>query len=123
MPGRTALTPQVPVGGYPTLPVTALSLNLAFASDQSNGNSVVSTGRELILAWNQHATLARTITITSIADGDNRSGDITAYSIAAATIACFGPVPSAGWAHGGLLYLDCSTSDIKFAVLQLPAVS
>lgn len=122
MAGRTALTPFVPSGSTPALQPGAGSLDLTWASDQPNGNSVVSTGRELILVNNSDVG-AHTVTITSVANTHNRTGDITAYSVGAGKTAVIGPLKSAGWAHSGLLYLDCSDATVTFAVIQLPSIS
>ena len=122
---RTALTAQVPLGSYPSLPLAALSAALTFAaSDNANGNSVKSTGRELIVINNTDVG-AQTVTITSRAVGPlNRTGDITTYSIPASGFAMLGPFAVNGWQQSdGNLYIDTSSANIKLAVIRLPAGS
>jgi hypothetical protein len=118
---RTALTPMLPPGKYPTLPLGALSAALTLvAGDNVNGNSVPSTGREIIIVQNT-AGVAGTITVSSVADAFNRSGDITAYSVPAAGFAVLGPFPLQGWKQAdGNLYLTVSAATMLVAVVQLP---
>lgn len=123
MPGPTPLTPVTPIGGYPTLPLTALSAALTFvASDNVNGNSFVLTGRELLLLWNTTGG-ALTVTISSSNDPQKRTGDISAYSVPANAWAMFGPLPIVGWAQSdGTLLFTTSDAGLEAAVLRLPTV-
>lgn len=118
---RTALTVQTPVGPYPVLPLGALAAQLTFAnSDNANGNSFPCTGRELIVLNNTTGG-ALTITIGSVVDERNRSGDISAYSIPAAGFAMLGPFPTAGWMQaGGVINVDTS-GVLKIAIIRLPS--
>jgi hypothetical protein len=121
---RTAITPQVPLGSSPALPITALAAALTFAATDAaaapNGMKVPSTGRELILLQNTDAA-AQTITIISAPDGFGRTGDITTYSVPAGGFAVLGPFNAAGWRQSdGFLYINSSDVDLKIAVLQLP---
>jgi len=115
---RTALTVTTAPGAYPTAGV-ALTWDSA---DASNGNDFVFTGRELILVRNAHASTAKTVTLTSAADPQGRSGDITAESLAAGVVRCFGPFRNkTGWNQsGGKFHLTAEDNNIKFAVIRLP---
>ena len=118
---RTTLTKTTAVGAYPTLPVTADSLDAVFtAADTVNKNQFKPTGNDLIVAWNSGAS-PYTITITSIADDKKRTGDITTYSLAAADIAVLGPMKLDGWKQAdGYVYLEASNAAVKFAIISLP---
>lgn len=117
---RTALTPVSPKGPYPGT-VAANALDYVFAaSDSSNGNYFVGTGRELILVQNADAG-AQTFTLTSIADPYGRLGSITTYSLSAGEFAMFWLGALVGWDQGGgQIYLDSSNANIKFAIIRMP---
>lgn len=119
---QTALTVQPVVGPYPALPVAALALAVAFAAgDNANGNSFPVTGKEVILVQNSDS-VAQTVTLSSVADALNRTGDITAYSIPAGAFAAFTPSQITGWKQtDGTMHLACSAATIKFAILRLPS--
>jgi hypothetical protein len=107
---------------YPALPVDAGSLDIAFTAvdDQPDRETPLVDGKTVVLAMNTDS-VAHTITITSVADVINRTGDIEAYSIAAGKVAKLGPFKSAGWAHtGAKLFIDVSDPTVRLAVLQLP---
>lgn len=119
---RTTIAAQTTPGAYPTLPVAANSRDLAVVpADVGNGNDVtIVEGKTLLVAYNASAATARTLTLTSVADAFGRSGDITAYSMAAGEIAIFGPFKVAGWSHAGKLWVDGSHAEMTFAVITLP---
>ncbi len=114
---RTVLTPIAVPSAYAIVPVA-----LAFTAwDAANGNKFISTGREILLVKNAHATLAKTVTIPSVADDQGRTGDITAYSIPALATYTFQQFAQDGWKQSdGYINVDGSTTDIQFCVLQLP---
>lgn len=118
---RTALTVDVLGGSYPVLPVVVDSLDITeTAADVVNGNSFISTGREILIARNS-AVGAETFTVGSVVDDKNRDGDITTYSVGIGEIAAFGPVEIAGWQQAdGTVYLDASDVGILFTILRLP---
>lgn len=119
----TDITPVSPASINPT--VSADELDAAFtAADASNGNSYTSTGRELIIVLNSHASNAYTFTLTSYADESllGRSGDITTYSLAAGEYAVVGPVPVRGWRQTtGKVLISGSNAAVKFLIIRLPA--
>lgn len=125
---RTAVTPIVPPGKYPTLPLSALAAAFSFtAADVPNGNQAPSTGREILLVRNTDAA-PQTVTVTSSPDLLSRSGDIAAYSLPIGSVnpqfAVLGPFPVSGWKQpDGNLYFSGSSANIAFAVVQLPAGS
>lgn len=119
---RVNIAAQTTPGAYPTLPVTANSLDLAMqALDASLGNyTALVDSKTFVLAQNTGVG-ARTITFTSVADAFGRTGDITAYSIGAGELAIFGPFKAAGWSQSGTqLYIDGSHAEVKAAVITLP---
>lgn len=117
---RQTLTKGTPVGPYPTLPVTADSLDIAFtAADATNKEQFAPSGDDLIIAWNSGAS-PYTITITSVADPvTKRTGDITTYSLAAGDHAAF-RIKKQGWMQSdGMVYIEASNAAVKWSVLQL----
>lgn len=122
---RTAIAAAsiiTPLGPYPTLPVSALALDLTFqAADVSNKNQfAMGTGKYIVLARNVHATTSYTITLTSSADERKRTGDITTYSIAAGKQIAFLVDQQAGWIQtDGQFYLEASNASIEFCIIRL----
>jgi hypothetical protein len=90
------------------------------AANATNKEQFVASGNDLIIAHNSGAS-PYTVTVTSVADDEGRSGDITVYSIAAGTIAILGPFKRHGWAQtNGMIYLEAENASVKFGVLALP---
>jgi len=120
MTARTTLTKSTLKGPFPSLPVTALSLNLTMtAADAANKNQFAPSGHDLILAWNSGAS-PRTVTLTSAVNPQNRTGDITTYALAAGEIAALGPIGTLGWVQAdGYVYLEASNAEVKFGVIIL----
>ena len=116
---RTSLTVINPKGPHPGT-ISANDLDFSFTSaDLSNKNSFTMTGRELILARNVNSG-AQTITLTSVADPQNRLGTITTYSVGASEFAMFWAGDILGWRQSdGEFYLEGSHADIKFAVVKI----
>ncbi|MGH2512362.1 MAG: hypothetical protein ACRDGQ_06720 [Candidatus Limnocylindrales bacterium] len=121
---RTALPIVNPPGPYPALPLGALAAGYVYtAADISNNNSFVSTGRELLAIQNTAGT-AGTITVHSVADNLNRTGDITTYSIPASGFALLGPFNQPGWQQSdGTVWVDASAVTVLLAVIRLPAIA
>lgn len=112
-----------PLGPYPSLPVSALALDLAWqAADTTNQNYFpLGTGKYLILARNVHATTPYTITLTSSVDERKRTGNISTYSLAAGKVAAFMVDQQVGWIQSdGGFYLEGSNASIEFCILRLP---
>ena len=105
--------------------ISAGGMTFAFTVGNVGGDTIAITGREILLIYNIHATIAYTVTIASQADEKGRIGDITAYSLAALEFACFtgGLTNSPGWKNlsTGLITITPSNASIKWAVLKLPA--
>jgi hypothetical protein len=119
---RLTLTPVVPKGSYPTLPITADSADVVFnvAGTYTDGEGWANTGREVLMVQNSGAS-PYTVTITSVAYL-GRVGDITTYSLAAGEFAIFGPFDPKGWNQAdGQVYVAGSNALVKFAVIQLPS--
>ena len=116
---RTSVTKSTLQGPYPTLPVTANLLDLAFAAaDVSNKNQFPGAGDDILLVWNTGES-TYTVTFTSVADDKKRTGDVTTYSVAASVIAAF-RFKDAGWKQSdGMIYVEASNVAVKFAVMAL----
>jgi hypothetical protein len=118
---RVTLNKTPVLGSYPSLQPVAGSMDLIeTAADASNKNQFAASGNDLVIAHNSGGS-PYTVTITSVADDEGRTGDITAYSVAAGGIAFFGPFKRHGWAQAdGMIYLEASNASVKFGVLALP---
>lgn len=119
---RVTHTPLDLPGGFPSLPISAGAVSQAgTAADATNKEQTPLTGREIVVCHNTGAG-ARTVTFTSVADGQtNRSGDISAYSIPAGEVAFFGPFPNRGWRQtDGNLYFEAEHAEVEIHVLRLP---
>lgn len=118
---RTSLTKTTPLGPYPSLPVSALALDITMtAADTTNLNQFILDGPCLIIVQNT-AGVAGTFTLTSAADAQNRTGDITTYSVAATTgLSVFKIDQTNGWRQSdGFMYLQGSATTMKFGIIRL----
>lgn len=103
-------------GQYPSA-LTVLPLT---AADVANGNYFISTGRELLLAFNSD-TASHNVTVTSQADQFGRLGSITTQAVAAGAYAIVGPLAKTGWANSsGWVLFSADNATVKFAVIQMP---
>jgi hypothetical protein len=120
---RLALTVQNVIAKYPALPLTASSADFvwtAAGADFADGASFTLTGKEILLVRNDNVG-AQTVTVSSVVDPYNRTGNITTYSVGIGEFAVFPPFPKEGWAQtDGKLYFAASAADVYFAVLRLP---
>jgi hypothetical protein len=118
---RTTVAAQTTAGAYPVLPYGAAAAD--FSLTANDGATDLTTplvdGKTMIIAYNSDSG-AHTITINSVADQFNRTGDVSAYSIGAGKIARFGPFRTVGWGNAGALTFDLSDPKIRVAVLTLP---
>ena len=119
MGDRVTLTKTVAPGPYAGAGI-AVTLTAADATDK---NRFVSTGKELVMAF-QNGTTERAITINSVADPYGRTGDISADALPAAngSIRIYGPFPTLGWRQVGSQYihLEAAHAEAKFGVIVLP---
>jgi len=115
---RQSHTAYTVLGSYPAVAVDVFE-KVPLAADASNFDSVAFTGKEIVIAWNSGAT-PRVVTIESIADSHNRTGDLT-ETLAAGSFAVFGPMQLEGWVQSGnLLHFKAAHAEVKFVVLKLP---
>lgn len=122
---RVLVAAQTPLSSpyFPTTPLGAGTATLSEqAADPALGNyAPIVTGKTYIFAHNTNVG-AQTITFTSIVDAQNRTGDITTYSIAAAGIAWFGPFVTspAGWSQSGnQVWFTASDASVKLINLTV----
>lgn len=117
---RTVLVKTTAKGSYPALQPAADALDVTMAAaDVANKNSFLPSGNDLIIAQNSGAS-PYTVTLTSAVDPQNRTGDITTYSLAAGDIAVLGPVKTMGWVQAdGYVYLEASNASVKFGIVAL----
>ena len=81
----------------------------------------VLTGKEMIIARNVGGG-PFLITVTSVNDPFNRTGNITDYSLGAGEFAIFGPFDRTGWKQSGssFIFFEANNVAIEFAVVRLP---
>lgn len=115
----TAITVKDTLGSYPSLPLAADSADFTWtAADVGNGNHYVSDGTELVLVNNTGAS-PYTVTVTSQKDPQSRTGDISAYSLAAGDYAVLGPFKPSGWQNAsGQVLISASNAGVKFAIIR-----
>jgi hypothetical protein len=128
MPTQTLVATQAVQGPYPSLPVTAASLDLVFSAvDAVNGNYFVADpitqngpqgtiGGDVLLVSNPTGA-PLTITFTS-QPLNGRSGDITSYSIGAGVTSAFKYSLLAGWADGSNFVYFLAAAGLLVAILK-----
>lgn len=118
---RTNIPAQSLIGAYPSLPISAGGADLTFtAADAVNGNSTpLVDNKTVLLAYNTDSA-PHNVSVNSVADTLNRTGDITNYSVAAGKVAAFGPFKAAGWANSNTLQFSGADATVEFAVITLP---
>ena len=103
--------------------ISAGNLQFTWTAGNTGGDTITITGREILLAWNSGAS-SYTVTIASQVDAQNRTGDISAYSVAAGEFIAFtgGLTNQPGWKNTstGLITITPSNVAVKWAVLKLP---
>lgn len=111
---RTEITAQALPGGY-----SGAGSTLSFtAVDVTNKNTFRASGNDLLVVRNVHATLARQVTITSVADQQGRRADVV-ETLAAGVVKYYGPFRYIGWRNSsGFIDLEGEV-DLQVAVIQL----
>jgi hypothetical protein len=119
----TALTVQTLKAPFAVL--SAGDLDYTMAAADVAGNTFVCTGREIVLIYNPAGGSTYTVTITSVANAKNRTGTITAYSMAAGDFVAWtgGLTNTPGWkvAGTGVVTLTANNAAVLIAVVRLPA--
>jgi hypothetical protein len=119
----TAITVQTMKAPFAVL--SAGDLDFTLAAGDTAGSTFVGTGRELVVIYNPTGGSTYTVTITSVANDKNRTGTITAYSMAAGDHVAWtgGLTNSPGWknASTGIITITVSNAAVLIAVLRLPA--
>ena len=122
--GRTALTAFNPKGPYPGVVNPGdLSLTALDTVDNTNGNSFIGNGKDLLLIHNPTAA-AVTVTLTSSVDPQQRLSNITAYSIPISGFFFFYFGSLIGWTQDalGTIILDASATGLRAKVVRIPQV-
>jgi hypothetical protein len=119
---RLALTPVSLPAKYPVLQPAANAWDAAFTAagaDFADGAGFTLTGKEIVIVRNGNAA-PQTVTVSSVKDPFNRTGDVTAYSIGIGEYCVLPQFQPVGWAQAdGKLYLAASAADVEFLVLRL----
>ena len=119
---RTALTVQTPKGPFPGT-VVATDLDYTYtAADVPNKNEFPLTGREMILVRNVDGVAPHNIGLTSAADPQKRTADITSYAVALDGFSIFWAGDIIGWRQtDGNFYLEADDAQIEFAIVKIPS--
>ena len=134
---RTLIAAQSPPNAanaafFPATPLVANSASLVFAAcDATNFNYTPIVSGKTMLYFINTDSASHTVTIHSVVDSQNRTADITTYSIAAGavggatnSIAMMGPFTTTppGWNQTSPagLYFDASSALVLVAVLTNP---
>lgn len=114
---RVTLTPIAIPSKYSIVPVL-----MTFTAWTADMCQFIATGREILVAKNVHLTVAKTVTVTSVADEMGRTSDIAAISVAALTQKVFPFFALDGWKQiDGMIYLTAEDTNIQFCVMTLPS--
>jgi hypothetical protein len=118
---RVLVAAQTLPGSYPTLPLTTAGLISEQAADSALYQyTPLITGKTIVHVHNTD-TNPHTFTITSIADAQNRTGDIGPVTLAAGATQIVGPFATLGWNQAGnQLWFQANDATVKFAVITLP---
>lgn len=122
MADPTAITVQTMKGPFEAISAGGADFTLA-AGTPSDGDTFVCAGRDILICQNTDSG-AQTVTVTSVVDEKNRTGDIATYSIGAGEFAIFsiGLTNSQGWkSSAGKVRITVSDAKVKVAVLRLPS--
>jgi len=118
---RLVLTPVQMPAKYPTLPITANSLDVVFTpagADFADGAGFLLTGKEILIVLGGAA--GGTVTISSTIDPYRRTADIAAYAVGVNLYSIFPQFQKAGWVQpDGQLYFAASAATVEFLVLRL----
>lgn len=89
------------------------------ATHATNKNYCLFTGRQVLIFRNTGAT-PRLVTVSSVADDEGRTGDLT-QTVGAGEMYVTQMFPTKGWIQtDGTLYFEAAHSDITVCVLTLP---
>lgn len=115
---HTSLVPLGSIGDYSVGDAADFTF---LAADVANKEQFFSTGKEMIIARNVGGG-PFLVTVNSVNDPFNRTGDITDYSLGAGEFAIFGPFDRTGWkqSSGGFIFFEANNVAIEFAVIRLP---
>lgn len=116
---RTVITPAAQPSAYPG----GLAKITPVAADVANGNALVTSGREDVIAWNNGAT-PRLVTVTSAPDAQQRTNTLS-VTIPAGEFWIFPRIGAAqfeGWRQNAdaSLYFSAAHADVKFLVWRQP---
>jgi hypothetical protein len=119
---QTNIATQTMQGPFPVAFSSGLLKLLLTAADSVNGNSFVSTNREVLLVYNTDSA-SHNLTISSAPDNEkHRSGDLTAYAIPAGEMHAFDfRGGDDGWrqSNGKVNFIGADAT-LKFAVVTNP---
>ena len=112
---RTPITAELPTGAYPV----AMSVMVFQAGDEANGNSVLFSGKRLVLYAHNTDDENQTLFITTVADALGRKDDQT-LTITPDTIIRIDGLATGGFVQAdGSMWIDVSSSAVELCVYFL----
>lgn len=112
---RTSLTKTSSTGNA----ATAFQAVTMTAADVANGNQFSAEGNDLLVAQNTGAS-SHNISLSSVADLQGRTGNITNEAIAAGAIKIIGPLKTLGWCQSdGKIYCNADHAEVKFGIIKI----
>ena len=111
---RQTIAAAVATGGYATAGVAAAET----AADATNFEQTVHTGRNFLLIGRNSGVTTRAITITSVADQQGRTGDVS-DTLTSGQRKVYGPFPEEGWKQtNGYLYFQAAHAEVLWSVIR-----
>lgn len=109
-----------PIDAYPIVPISAGSLNLAFAAaDPVNKNAAEFGSHDALMIIALNAGGAATLSIDSALNAQNRLGDIESYAIGGGITSIF-IARRDGWRQpDGTLHFEADSAAVFFAIVPL----
>lgn len=101
-------------GGYAAAGTVAAET----AADASNFNQTTHTGPNFLVIARNSGVTTRAVTITSIADTQGRTGNIS-DTLTSGQRKVYGPFPQEGWLQSdGMLYFQAAHAEVLFSVIR-----
>lgn len=111
---RVTIAAVAAPGGYAAAGTAAAET----AADASDFNQTVHTGANFVLIGRNTGSTTRAITITSIADQQGRTGNIS-DTLTNGQRKVWGPFPHEGWKQAdGMLYFQAAHAEVVFSVIR-----
>jgi hypothetical protein len=109
---------QKPPGPYPVLPLAGGSADIVYNGGTTAYQTPIVEAKTLVIAKNTDSA-SHSVTITSVPDQFNRSGDLT-YTVSAGGESMLGPFQNGGWGGSNGLAVTVSDTHLNIGIITLP---